>query len=282
MNQENKKTCLVKRKFGNLGDILMLTPSLKELSKEFKIDLQILEEYKEVLENLDFINKIYDFDELINESSYEKVVDISNYEFNYEKTRQPYIFKNKIEIFGEALNVNVKDHVPIIKLTKEEKIKAGELIQKFSKNKKIVLVAPKSKNPIRDWDFNNWKILIKMLSDLNKFHVIVVDEKINWEEKGVSFFNGKTKRELFLLTSIVDLVITPDSGLLHISGAFEKDVITLFGPTDHKMRNYKKSHPVYKDTGCYPCWYNRCEERYCLKMIKPEQVLEKVLEVLNE
>ena len=281
MNHENKEKCLVRRKFGNMGDILMMTPALKELSKKYKIDIQFLKEYKEILENLEFIDNIYDFEEKIDDSLYDKIIDISNFEFNYEKIRQPYIYKNKLEIFSDALNVKMGNNIPIIVLSEKEKEKAKDILEKFSKDKKIILIAPKSKNLSRDWDFKNWKKLIKMLSEEKKYHLVVADEKINWDVEGISFFNKKTKRELFLLTSIVDLVITPDSGLLHVAGAFEKKVITIFGPTDYKMRAYKNSYPIYNDTGCSPCWYNRCEKKYCLQMIKPEQVLRKVLEVTN-
>ncbi len=56
---------LIIRKFGHIGDFLMLTPSLKQLSKRYKIDLQISPKYKGVFENLSFINKIYSINDKV-------------------------------------------------------------------------------------------------------------------------------------------------------------------------------------------------------------------------
>lgn len=44
---------------GHLGDILMMTLAIKELSMKYKIDLQFLKEYNDISLNLVFINKIF-------------------------------------------------------------------------------------------------------------------------------------------------------------------------------------------------------------------------------
>jgi len=51
------KKILITRNFGHVGDLLMMTPALKELSKRFKIDLKILPQYKDIFLNLDRGNK---------------------------------------------------------------------------------------------------------------------------------------------------------------------------------------------------------------------------------
>jgi ADP-heptose:LPS heptosyltransferase len=268
---------LIKRRFGHLGDILMMTPALKEFSKKNKFDMQLPKEYTEILINLDFIENVYTFEDKVDEKKYSDIIDLSDFEFNYEQIKQPYIDKTKQEIFANALNVIIKDLKPIINLTNEEIIK----IRKFLPDKKVILFALRSRNISRDWDLDNWKRLIELLEDKDNYQIIIVDEILNWDSNKLIFFNNKTTRELFALVHESDLVITQDSGLLHIAGAFDKKTIALFGPTDYNLRSYKKCHIFYKDVGCSPCWYNRCDNKYCLNLIGPSEVFEKISELIK-
>jgi ADP-heptose:LPS heptosyltransferase len=158
-----KNTCLVIRNHGNIGDLLMITPALKELSKIYIIDLFILKEYNELFYNIDFIRKIYNINKPVNLQRYNKTFNLNDYEFNYEQIYQPNIKKTKQELFAEALNVNLKSLKPIIILDKNELLKIKDIIS--SKNKKII-IAPKSTNFSREWQLKKWKRLIEKLKKL--------------------------------------------------------------------------------------------------------------------
>jgi len=264
------KRILILRRFGSIGDMLMMTPSLRELGKTDRLDIAIPSEYHCVFFNLPYIFKILDVEnlnfsliknggkELKKDDIYDQIIDLTDFEFNYEQIFQPEIEKTKSEIFADSLNVKIQDQHPDIFLTNEEKIEVNTYFQNLKiDNKKTILFGIRSANPERDWSLENWKKLIEKFKKYD-YNLIVVDKDILWDDGEIIFFNGKSVRELFALVSRSDYIICHDSGLLHIAGAFKKNSISIFGPTDPKVRCvYDNSHYVYNSLGIKPCWYNR-------------------------
>ncbi len=87
--------------------------------------------------------------------------------------------------------------------------------------------------------------------------------------------------ELDLLTridilSVVDVVVTNDSGLMHIAAALNKLVIAIYGPTSAAFTPPLgvKSHILQKDLSCRPCAKRECPKKHhdCMRMIKPQEV----------
>jgi len=72
-----------------------------------------------------------------------------------------------------------------------------------------------------------------------------------------------------------------DSGFTHLAGYLGVPTIALFGPTDPTV--WKPVGPyvevIYKNLDCSPCFPKECflyEKKKCLKLIKTEEVLEKL------
>jgi len=89
---------------------------------------------------------------------------------------------------------------------------------------------------------------------------------------------GKTNLlELGALLERADLVISGDSGPMHMAVAIGTRVIALFGPTSPKITgpygrgDYKV---IWKDVGCeVPCYDQTCKENRCMKAIAVDDVL---------
>jgi ADP-heptose:LPS heptosyltransferase len=88
------------------------------------------------------------------------------------------------------------------------------------------------------------------------FTPVVIDPTFHFNDHPA--FNGHRISELMALVQRMKLVISVDSGLLHMAGAQDVPVVGIFGPTDHKMRmgpyigtaiDSRKLMP------CAPCWY---------------------------
>lgn len=92
-------------------------------------------------------------------------------------------------------------------------------------------------------------------------------------------------QKLTALLSRSDVVVTNDSGPIHIAAATGTPVVALFGPTDPgRTGPYTKKHLIIrKDMECIPCFRKRCiyDSFVCMESITPEEVLEGVKRILK-
>jgi heptosyltransferase II len=88
-------------------------------------------------------------------------------------------------------------------------------------------------------------------------------------------------KQLGALCKKADLIVTADTGPLHIANAVgAKRIIALFGPTSplitgpYPLKNVKI---LRKDTGCErPCYVVHCKDNRCMKAITPLDVLQEI------
>lgn len=275
-----KKTLII-RNFGSLGDMLMMAPALREYSKKNKIFLAIPKSFFDVFLNLKYIHKLIPSNS-INKISYDKIIDLTDYEFNFEQIFQPQISKPKTKLFADALNVKIKNHSLDIVINKKENKWIKKYLDKHNPdNKKIVLIGVRSANPTRDWPIINWKKLIGRLKKLN-YKIVIVDKELKWDDEEIFFFNNHTIRELFSLASKSKFIICHDSGLLHIGGALKINTLGIFGPTNPKIRCiYENSHWICNNIGIEFCWYNRNKNAEYINSIGVSDVERKFMEIVN-
>lgn len=88
------------------------------------------------------------------------------------------------------------------------------------------------------------------------------------------------------------LIITHDTGLMHIAAAFRKRIITIWGNTVPEFGMYAyRPHPdstwfEIRDLGCRPCsklGFKRCPKKHfrCIRDIDDQRVANKALKLLN-
>jgi heptosyltransferase-2 len=73
-----------------------------------------------------------------------------------------------------------------------------------------------------------------------------------------------------------DLLITTDSGPRHFAAAFDKPVVTLFGPThiDWTETFHAKAIHLQKQVPCGPCQKRVCPlDHRCMTLLAPEEVI---------
>lgn len=97
---------------------------------------------------------------------------------------------------------------------------------------------------------------------------------------------GKTSVDaLPYIISRMDLLITNDSGPMHIAAATKTPLVALFGPEDPKLFGPYTEPELYrviqKDVPCRPCGEKKCLRPSCLDLITPEEVLEACVELLE-
>lgn len=104
-------------------------------------------------------------------------------------------------------------------------------------------------------------------------------------EKIVSVCGKTTLRQLAALYSKSSLVISGDSGPLHVARAAGAKVLALFGPTSPGVTGpYGEGEysVIQKNTGCkIPCYETDCRDQSCMEAIKVEDVILEAKKILK-
>lgn len=111
-----------------------------------------------------------------------------------------------------------------------------------------------------------------------------MDEIIeSMDEQAVNLAGQTGLKELAYLYSKCQLLITTDTGPMHIAAAMGCPVVALFGPTaPWRTGPYGRGHKVVRDDiECSPCFKKRCNHVSCMKNITVDKVFETVKEKLD-
>ncbi len=177
-----------------------------------------------------------------------------------------------------------------------------------SRRAKFILINAESSDTIRDlnsWPSQHWRDLIRNLRKRHPDYDIVLngtgsaaklhDEfaELLEQDSGVKSAVGNTSFDDFVrLIKDAALVITVDSGPLHLSAMMKRPTIALFGPETPTLfgHNLPWVRILYQNLICSPCRtiYDAkqsvldCRDNQCMKQIRPDMVLSAVAELLVE
>ncbi len=191
------------------------------------------------------------------------------------------------------INFNKKEVVCDIFLTnKEERTFSKILKEKGLTKKKYICFQAGSKG--NAWDVKNFIALSKQLLKRYPYKLVLLGSKSEHElNKQISDLDNKIinlcmntslREKAFLLKNSV-LSVCNDSGLAHMSSTMGTRTIVLYGPTSPKHSipfGRGKVYPIYKYYNEFP-YLERCTPEGLMRInkIKPEEVFEKVKEILN-
>jgi lipopolysaccharide heptosyltransferase II len=96
--------------------------------------------------------------------------------------------------------------------------------------------------------------------------------------KAISMAGCTSLSELIELMRHAKVVISNDSGPMHIAAGFDVPVVAIFGPTSPvRTGPYGKGHIIIKsDLECAPCFKKKCGDVKCMRGITAEQVYERI------
>ena len=173
-------------------------------------------------------------------------------------------------------------------LLPEEKKQARSLLLSHHINdqRPIVLFNPGAfYGTAKRWPAEKYAELARLLQkDLNT-HILIIGSRdeielaesiANSMETPAVILSGKTSlRELAALMGLADLLVTNDSGPMHMANALGTPVVALFGPTDPRSTKPYQDPSLYikKEVPCWPCSYRECPfDHRCMTQISPEEV----------
>lgn len=97
---------------------------------------------------------------------------------------------------------------------------------------------------------------------------------------------GRTSvRQLMALLAACRLMVTNDSGPMHVAAAFGVPIVAVFGPTDHTTTSplTDSCRIVRQDVGCAPCLLRQCPtDHRCMEAVTAAQVLAEARSLLKE
>ena len=80
------------------------------------------------------------------------------------------------------------------------------------------------------------------------------------------------------------MVVTVDTGPMHIAVMSGAKVVAIFGPTDPKRTGpYGTGHDVIReDLPCSPCFKRECDNMDCIKGVDVDKVMDPIIKKLHQ
>jgi heptosyltransferase I len=185
--------------------------------------------------------------------------------------------------FPRYLGANTDRIEFILPLNSETETTARQLQHKYNlEDKKYIAVNPIALWKTKLWDNEKFANLAALIADKLNIKVVFTGSEKDPLEKIISQMSSKALN-LGGETSLIDLVylykhalmvITTDSGPMHLAAAVGTPVIALFGPTDPARTGpYGTGHTIIRtDLPCSPCFLKKCATKKCMHDISVEQV----------
>ncbi len=112
---------------------------------------------------------------------------------------------------------------------------------------------------------------------------VIKDISAMMKEKPLNLAGRTSLKELAYLYAACSVLVTTDTGPMHIAAAMGCPVVALFGPTDPRRTGpYGLGHEVIRaDVECSPCFKKKCDHMTCMKQITVERCFETVKDILS-
>ncbi len=174
-------------------------------------------------------------------------------------------------------------------------------VVRSSSNPQVILAPAGARNMFRDDALRRWPIelYVDLARDLTArgYDVTLIGgPEDGWASPmfaGVPVQNrigSFTLLETLGLLDQSDVLVTHDTGPLHLAGLTSVGVVSIFGPTDPYGRLPRRANTVALWGGegfaCRPCYdgrdYAPCADNACMRQISPRMAAEQVLAVLHQ
>lgn len=190
--------------------------------------------------------------------------------------------------FVAHLGANPENPEFVIPVSEENRARVDRLLGRHGIGPDDSFVAV---NPVAYWDTKLWEtekfreLCRRMGEDLGTPVVLtgsradgMLREISEGRPEAVNLAGETTLRDLAEIYGRARLVVTTDSGPMHLAAAMGTPAVALFGPTDPKRTGpFGENHVVIrKDLPCSPCLLKKCERKACMKEITVTEVLEAV------
>lgn len=241
----------------SLGDTLAATPTLRKLFNSYNKKIDVMTHHIELFKKNKYVNNLYSFSDQINENSYAEVFNTfigvggKKNEYGVEKKHNAIDIRQYHALdLGFMLNENEMEY----DYTSDAYIKIKNLPKDY------ICLHVANTWPSRTYSDENWQKLINIINEKN-IAVVLIGK--NSQESGFYNIDKPTKKLNFKigldLTNELDIsqcwhvinkskyFITMDSGLLHLAGTTDVNIIQLGSSINNRLRApYRNGSQNYK------------------------------------
>ena len=104
-------------------------------------------------------------------------------------------------------------------------------------------------------------------------------------QEPVNLIGQTSVREMMAVLERCDLMITNDSGPMHVAAALGVPIVAIFGPTDHTTTSPRtdKCRILRHEVECSPCMLRQCPiDHRCMEGVTAEQVIDAAAALLEQ
>lgn len=241
-----------------LGDTIASTPTIRKMFKAYNSQITVITNYPEIFKKNEYVKKTY-----------------SPSTINIEFVKEHFIYHNSFNNIGNKDEMGVEMKHNTIDIRQFHAIKLGFMLSSSEMEydyvadefepinnlpEKYVLIHSVQTWPSRTWSAENWMLLVDLL---NKRGISVVS--IGKESSETGFFNVQKPIFNFDIPNGLNLMnkttisqawhlinksiafITMDSGLLHLAGTTDTNIIMLGSSINPEFRlPYRNGSQTYK------------------------------------
>ena len=249
-----KEVCLDITGCRALGDTLCATPTIRKLFNSYGKKISIITNQPELFKNNPYISEIFNDSKNKDELSDYEI--FSSFDISY-KNNGVCNKHNTMDIRQfHAINLGfmlTKDEMTLDYFPSE-----NEILPDLPK--KYVLIHPVQNWESRTWSAKNWQMLTQLLNERG-IHVISVGKDsselggsnvdkpvFNFPIKlGHNLMNQTSLNQTWHLINLCSCFVTMDSGLLHLAGTTDSEIIQLGSSINPEFRSpYRKGSQEYK------------------------------------
>jgi ADP-heptose:LPS heptosyltransferase len=223
----------------------------------------------------------------------DKIPVTKDQDFSHLSTRYQTIIKSFFGIYNNAM--------PVIPDSSKYSNKAANLI-KDKEDLRVAVCVRGNRTSTNIWNINNFQKTIELLNDRFKsivFYLIGTSDAYEYSGQIANKNNiynicGQTGLlELKEFLKLCDLLISSDTGVIHMAALSNINIISLHGYTSQAVTGPMSHNAVtfHREPECFPCAYRAEIEKItcpthpnpkCFVLIKPQEVADAAAEILEK
>jgi heptosyltransferase-2 len=313
-------------RLSSLGDVLLCAPGIRALKRRFpryRVDFLVAKTYREAAEMLPGVDQIIEFDKQTGwrglfrlrrllSRRYDVIVDLQNswrsaflrhfcfpmmwVKANRYRFRRWVLIRLKRNLYGAPKHVPDRyvEALDVLGATDDDDgLRLVSPIAEATHESKSVVLCPGSRHMTKQWPVERWRELREMLTK-DGWNACVCgsqEEKslVETVANGSSALIGASLHEVAKKMKTSRLVVSHDSGLMHLAAGLDVPLIAIFGPTVEQFGFYPyraKSAVIEQQLACRPCSAfggDRCPKGHhdCMMKTRVDDVMRSIRKLLT-